>query len=107
LNFLQALAAGRRKISETMANHKSAEKRSRQNEKQRIRTRSHRTRLRNQIKKLRKNLEDGEVDSARKLLRPTLALLDRSVQKGLLHDNAAARTKSRLTRLLNQAPSQT
>ena len=56
-----------------------------------------------QIKKLRKTLENGEVDSARELLRPTLALVDRSVQKGLLHDNAAARTKSRLTRLLDQA----
>ena len=86
-----------------MANHKSAEKRARQNEKQRIRNRSHRTRLRNQIKKLRMSLESGELDTARELLRPTLAMVDRSVQKGLLHDNAAARTKSRLTRLLDQA----
>ena len=86
-----------------MANHKSAEKRSRQNEKRRIRNRSHRTRLRNQIKKLRKNVENGEMDTARELLRPTLALVDHSVQKGLLHDNAAARTKSRLTRLLETA----
>ena len=85
-----------------MANHKSAEKRARQNEKQRIRSRSHRTRLRNQIKKLRKSVESGELDTARELLRPTLAMVDRSVQQGLLHDNAAARTKSRLTRLLNQ-----
>ncbi len=86
-----------------MANHKSAEKRSRQNEKRRIRNRSHRTRLRNQIKKLRKNVENGELDTARGLLSPTLALVDRSVQKGLLHDNAAARTKSRLIRLLQAA----
>lgn len=89
-----------------MANHKSAEKRARQNEKQRIRSRSHRTRLRNQIKKLRKSVESGELDTARELLRPTLAMVDRSVQKGLLHDNAAARTKSRLTRLLNQTAAQ-
>ncbi len=89
-----------------MANHKSAEKRSRQNEKRRIRNRSHRTRLRNQNMKLRKTLESGEVDTAQGLLRPTLALLDRSVQKGLLHDNAAARTKSRLTRLLDKPAAQ-
>ncbi len=86
-----------------MANHKSAEKRARQNEKRRIRNRSHRTRLRNQIKKLRKNVANGELDTARELLRPILALVDRSVQKGLLHDNAAARTKSRLSRLLETA----
>ncbi len=89
-----------------MANHKSAEKRARQNEKRRIRNRSHRTRLRNQIKKLRKTLENGAADTARELLRPTLALVDRSVQKGLLHDNAAARTKSRLTRLLDKTAAQ-
>jgi small subunit ribosomal protein S20 len=85
-----------------MANHKSAEKRSRQNVNRRARNRAHRSRLRNQIKKLRQAVETGEVDTARGLLRPTLSLVDRSVQKGVLHDRAAARTKSRLVRLLNR-----
>ena len=83
-----------------MANHKSAEKRVRQTEKRRVRNRAHRSRLRNQIKKLRQAVEKGEMDTAQALLRPTLFLVDRSVQKGVIHHRTAARTKSRLTRLL-------
>jgi small subunit ribosomal protein S20 len=89
-----------------MANHKSAEKRARQNVKRRARNRAHRSRLRNQIKKLRSAAEGGQADAARELLKPTLSMVDRSVQKGILHDRAAARTKSRLSRLLDRTVAQ-
>ena len=87
-----------------MANHPSALKRARQNEKRRLRNRASNTRLRSQIRKLRRAVEEGNVDQAKQLLRPTLSLIDRSVQKGVLHDNAAARRKSRLTRLVQHPP---
>jgi small subunit ribosomal protein S20 len=84
-----------------MANHKSALKRARQNEIQRGRNRAGRTRLRTEIKRFRTAVEKGEIETARGLLSSTLSVIDRSVQKGVLQGNAAARHKSRLTRLLN------
>lgn len=85
-----------------MANHKSALKRARQNARRRQRNRSNTSRMRSQVKVLRKAVEAGETDRARELLPATLALLDRSVQRGVLKGNAAARRKSRLTRLVNR-----
>ncbi|MDT5293958.1 MAG: small subunit ribosomal protein [Acidobacteriota bacterium] len=80
-----------------MPNHKSAEKRVRQNEKRRDINRGNRGRLRTGIKKLRAALESGDAGSAQTLLPATVSLIDKAVQKGVLHRNAAARYKSRLT----------
>jgi small subunit ribosomal protein S20 len=80
-----------------MPNHKSAEKRVRQNEKRRDINRGNRGRLRTGIKKLRAALESGDTGSAQELLPVTVSLIDKAVQKGVLHRNAAARHKSRLT----------
>ena len=80
-----------------MPNHKSAEKRVRQNEKRRDINRGNRGRLRTGIKKLRAALESGDKGSAQALLPATVSLIDKAVQKGVLHRNAAARYKSRLT----------
>ena len=80
-----------------MPNHKSAEKRVRQNEKRREVNRGNRSRLRTGIKKLRAAMESGDAGSAQGLLPETVSLIDKAVQKGVLHRNAAARYKSRLT----------
>lgn len=81
-----------------MPNHKSAEKRVRQNEKRRAVNRSNRGSLRTQIKKLRTALTFGDKIQSQALLIPTIALIDKSVNKGVLHKNTAARHKSRLTK---------
>jgi small subunit ribosomal protein S20 len=81
-----------------MPNHKSAEKRVRQNEKRRQVNRSNRTRLRTAIKKLRSEIDGG---NAAELLPQTISTIDKAVQKGVLHRNAAARYKSRLTTGVN------
>ena len=81
-----------------MATHKSALKRARQNIKRRARNRGHRTQLRNRIKRLRRTVEGGNAEEARSQLGPTLSLIDRSIQRGVLHHRAASRTKSRLAR---------
>ena len=86
-----------------MPNHKSAEKRVRQNEKRRDINRGNRGRLRTGIKKLRAALESGEGGSAQELLPQTVSLIDKAVQKGVLHRNAAARHKARLTARVNQS----
>jgi small subunit ribosomal protein S20 len=85
-----------------MPNHKSAEKRVRQNERRRLVNRSNRTRLRSSIKDLRVAM-DGNAKQAVELLPKTISEIDKAVQKGVLHRNAAARHKSRLTVRVNQA----
>ena len=80
-----------------MANHKSAEKRVRQTAKRNSVNSRNRSRLRTQVKKLRAAIEEGDQQAAQTLLPQTVSLIDKSVQKGILHSNAAARYKSRLT----------
>ena len=85
-----------------MPNHKSSEKRVRQSEKRRAINRSNRTKVRTYIKKLRSAMESGSKDVAQ-ILPETISVIDKSVQKGVLHANAAARYKSRLTVRANTA----
>lgn len=80
-----------------MPNHKSAEKRMRQNEKRRAINRGHRTKVRTYIKKLRAVLDSGKSPDISTILPEAISVIDKSVQKGVLHANAAARYKSRLT----------
>jgi small subunit ribosomal protein S20 len=60
-----------------------------------------RGRLRSQIKKLRLLLAKKDAGGAQRELGRTLALLDKSIGTGIIHRNAAARHKSRLTRQVN------
>ena len=80
-----------------MPNHKSAEKRVRQNEKRRAVNRSNRSNLRTQIKKLRTTITASDKNQSVELLTPTISAIDKAVNKGILHKNTAARYKSRLS----------
>ncbi len=80
-----------------MASHKSALKRIQQTRKRTELNRMHRTRLRHQIRKLRIALDAKDKAAAQSLLAPTLALIDHSIHKGIVHANTAARYKSRLS----------
>lgn len=71
-------------------------------EKRRLRNRANRSKLRSQIKKLRQAIADGDASKAQELLVPTTSLIDKSIQKGVIHGNAASRYKSRLTRQVSQ-----
>ena len=84
-----------------MPNHKSAEKRQRQNVKRRDINRGNRTRLRTEIKRLRAALAGGDKDAIQAVYAATVSAIDKSVNKGVLHRNAAARYKSRLTARVN------
>lgn len=86
-----------------MPNHKSSEKRVRQSEKRRAINRGHRTKVRTYIKKLRSALDAGKSDDIQNVLPEAISVIDKSVQKGVMHKNAAARYKSRLTVKANQA----
>ena len=81
-----------------MANHKSAEKRVRQTAKRNEINRGNRRRERTQIKKLRAAVTAGDKGQSGELLAPTVSIIDKMVNKGLIHKNTAARYKSRLTK---------
>ena len=83
-----------------MANTKSAEKRNRQNLRHRDRNRSRKSALRSAIKQVRAAVEEGDAEAAKAALPETLALIDRTSSRGVIHRNAAARRKSRLERLV-------
>ena len=75
----------------------------RQTEKRRVVNRNSRGRLRTGVKGLRAALEGGDAEQVKTLLPETISLIDKAVQKGVLHRNAAARYKSRLTLRSNEA----
>ena len=83
-----------------MAHHASALKQMRQSLKHRARNRKNLSQVRTQIKKLREALAKGDADAARTLLPETVGAIDKAAKKGVVHDNAAARYKSRLSRKL-------
>lgn len=85
-----------------MANHKSAIKRIRQTERRNEVNRRNRSSLRTQVKALRAAIDNGDQEQAKAALNATVSLIDKSIQKGILHRNAAARYKSRLTVRVNQ-----
>jgi small subunit ribosomal protein S20 len=85
-----------------MANHKSALKEHRQSLKKRDLNRGHRARMRTAIKKFRALIAGGDSATAQSSLNGMLSLVDHSSKLGAIHPNAAARTKSRLTRAVNK-----
>ena len=84
-----------------MARHKSAMKRNRQSIATRGRNRQNLSQLKTQVKKLRTAIDAGDGEAAQKLLSETVAQIDVAAKKGVIHDNAADRHKSRLTRKVN------
>ncbi len=85
-----------------MPRTKSAKKQLRKNLKRREINRRNLSRLRTYIKKLRRAIEAGDAQLARELLPQTVSIIDKSIQKGVIHRNAAARYKSRLTTLVHR-----
>ncbi len=81
-----------------MANHKSAEKRVRQTTKRNAINRSNRSELRTKVKSLRSAIAGHDKSLSEQSLGSTVSLIDKAVNKGLIHKNTAARYKSRLTK---------
>jgi small subunit ribosomal protein S20 len=85
-----------------MANNPSAEKKNRQSRQRQIRNRAQRSAMRSAVKKLRAAIASGDGATARATLPETLGVVDATAQKGIVHANAAARTKSRLTKAVTR-----
>lgn len=80
-----------------MANTKQAKKRVRQAEKHRQHNASMRSMLRTYIKKVSAAINSGDAKVAATSLQEATPVIDRMVNKGIIHKNKAARHKSRLT----------
>ncbi|MCB9655863.1 MAG: 30S ribosomal protein S20 [Deltaproteobacteria bacterium] len=78
-----------------MANHPSAAKRHRQNDKRNARNTAIRSRTRRAIRVAREALEKGAEDSAT-LVKEAIARVYRAASKGVIKGNTASRQVSRL-----------
>jgi small subunit ribosomal protein S20 len=87
-----------------MADHFSALKRARQTEKKTVRNRANKSRLRSALRSLRETIEKGDNTAAQSAYRATVSVVDKGVQKGVLHKNTASRYKARLTARIKALP---
>lgn len=86
-----------------MATTASAKKRIRQNEKRRVHNRQIQGRARAAVKKAREAIDAENWDEAEELIQAAYTALDKAASKNVIHENKAARTKSRLMSQLHRA----
>ena len=80
-----------------MANTISALKRVRVTERRTEINRTRKTRLRHQVRAMRRLLESKDAKGAAELAPKTFSVIDRAAKWGIIKKNTAARYKSRLT----------
>ena len=85
-----------------MPNIASAKKRLRQNIATRERNRSSRSFVRNRCKNVVKAVRAGNIEDANSLFRDAVKALDQAGAKRIIHKNAAARKKSRLSAMIRK-----
>ena len=86
-----------------MANHKSAEKRSRQNEKRRMRNKAVKTKIKHLTKDVRLSASAGSPEAALTRLNAAKSSIDKAAKKRIIHRKTAARKISRLSKLIHAA----
>jgi small subunit ribosomal protein S20 len=84
-----------------LANHKSAEKRARQNEIRRLRNKAVKTRIKHATKNVRLSSDEGAKEEALDKLNTVKSIIDKAAKKGVIHKKTAARKISRLSKLIN------
>ena len=88
-----------------MANHKSAIKQNRQNEKRRKRNVMIKTYLKTMTKRVRNASEIKDTKSADDALKKAISAFDKAASKGVIHKKTASRKISRLTKRVNSIAS--
>ncbi len=81
-----------------MANHVSALKRVRQTERKTTVNRLRKSRMRTQVRKMRRLLVAKDANGAQAALPETFSLVDRAAKWGIIKNNTAARYKSRMAK---------
>ena len=87
-----------------MANSNQARKRARQAEKRRRQNISFRSTMRTFVKKVVKLIEAGDKPAAAEAYKAAVPVIDSAAGKGLIHQNKAARHKSRLNAHIKALP---
>ena len=80
-----------------MANSAQAKKRAKQAVKRRARNMASRSMMRTAIKKVRAAIESKDSEQAKSAFVAAQPIIDNMARKGIIHQNAAARYKSRLS----------
>ena len=85
-----------------MANHKSALKRSRQNEKRNKRNKAGRTRVKNAIKSVLLEVDEKNRAGAQNALKEASRIISKNAAKGAIHKRAASRKVAGLAKKVYQ-----
>ncbi len=80
-----------------MANHASAKKRVRRNERHAIINTARRSRIRTFVKKVEEEILAGNAQGAKDALKAAQPEMHKGISKGLMHKNTVARKLSRLS----------
>ena len=83
-------------------NIKSAKKRVKVTESKTLQNKMFKSALKTSIKKFKSAVESGDKALAKTAYANAVAMVDKAVNKGVLHENNAARKKSQYTLLMNQ-----
>lgn len=84
-----------------VANHKSAEKRNRQNKLRNARNTHIRSTMRSFVKKLRIAIAEGDMETANAILAKAIPYIDKAATKGVIHKATASRKIGRLAKLVS------
>ena len=83
-----------------MPNSASAKKRLRQSEVRKVRNHAVKAAVRTQVKKVRVAVAAADVETSETEFKAAVKKLDKAAARGVMHANAAARTKSRLSKAI-------
>lgn len=83
-----------------MPQRKAAKKDLRKNVKRKNRNLIAKSQLKKSIKKLKKSVQENNLNAAKENLKHVYKMLDKAATKKIVHPNKASRSKSRLTKLL-------
>jgi len=84
-----------------VANHKSAEKRNRQNKIRNARNAHIRSTMRSFVKKLRIAIAENDTETANAVLQKAIPYIDKAASKGVIHKATASRKIGRLAKLVS------
>ncbi|MEN6348530.1 MAG: 30S ribosomal protein S20 [Syntrophomonas sp.] len=84
-----------------MAKSKTPAKRARRAEVNRLNNKAYKSRLKTAVKSFETSLKEENVEKAGQNLLQVTSIIDKSINKGILHKNTAARKKSALAKKFN------
>ena len=85
-----------------MAHHQSAIRQERKGIRRNAINKKNKSALRSQVKKLKELVEAKDKDGAKKMLPQVFSAIDQTVKKRTIHKNKGSRTKSRISRQIEQ-----